>query len=76
MVDPGSSPFVSRRTLSVMPTYACNASCKHCGTISNPKDENRLELDVMLAAISEASTLGFDNVVFTGGEPTLDAGPG
>jgi organic radical activating enzyme len=60
------------RTLTLMPTYACTASCRHCGTLSHPNARHRLDLDTVLVAIREAHELGFANVVFTGGEATLE----
>jgi organic radical activating enzyme len=68
---PTTSAFRFRRTLSVMPTYACTARCRNCGTVSSPDDRNVIALDTMLAAIDQAHDLGFVNVVFTGGEPTM-----
>lgn len=59
------------KTLSVMPTYRCNAACRDCGTFSNPDQRIHLAEETIRAAIDEAVTLGFANVVFTGGEPTL-----
>src|SRR5258707_4251089 len=59
------------RTLSLMPTYACPAHCKHCGTLSSPSDRNSIPLETMLSAIDQAKKLGFLNIVFTGGEATL-----
>ncbi len=60
-----------RRTLSIMPTYQCNAECSNCGTFSNPRVKERLSLAQICEAIDEAAALNFVNVVFTGGEPTL-----
>jgi organic radical activating enzyme len=72
MGDPLTSTlYKGGRTLSVMPTYACSAQCKDCGTVSSPHDRNKLPLDIMLSAIQQAKELGFANVVFTGGEATL-----
>jgi hypothetical protein len=66
-------PLESVRTLSVMPTYRCTAACKHCGTFSNPKDDNWLPGEDMLRAIDQAADAGYKLVVFTGGEATLAA---
>jgi organic radical activating enzyme len=63
--------YKGARTLSVMPTYACPAQCKNCGTVSSPHDRNSISLETMLSAIDQARDLGFANVVFTGGEPTI-----
>jgi MoaA/NifB/PqqE/SkfB family radical SAM enzyme len=72
MSDPlASDLYKGGRTLSVMPTYACTAQCKDCGTVSSPRDRNNIALETMLAAIDQANELGFQNVVFTGGEATL-----
>ncbi|HWM54330.1 MAG TPA: radical SAM protein [Solirubrobacterales bacterium] len=54
-----------------MPTYRCTAACKHCGTLSSPKEDTWLPVDDMLRAIDEAASAGYGLVVFTGGEPTL-----
>lgn len=59
------------KTLSIMPTYGCPAECKNCGTLSSPRDKTSVDLDYILKGIKEAKELGFFNVVFTGGEPTL-----
>jgi len=59
------------RTLSIMPTYQCNARCTNCGTYSNPHRKIHLKRKQIEKAINEAVELNFLNVVFTGGEPTL-----
>lgn len=59
------------RTLSVMLTHKCNAECTHCGSLSGPKVGGRAEVEMVFAAIDQAATTGFANVVFTGGEPTI-----
>ncbi|POM26212.1 pyrroloquinoline quinone biosynthesis protein PqqE [Actinomadura rubteroloni] len=60
-----------RKTLSIMPTFTCTAACADCGTLSSPRVRERISLDVILSAITQAHRLGFANVVFTGGEATL-----
>lgn len=62
------------RTLSIMPTYQCNAECTNCGTFSNPRVKEKLSQEEVFKAIKEAKNLDFLNVVFTGGEPTLSWG--
>jgi organic radical activating enzyme len=59
------------RTLSLMPTYRCTAACAHCGTLSKPQEKTHLDPEHLRAAIDEATNLGFEMVVFTGGEATL-----
>lgn len=63
--------YTGPKTLSVMLTYTCPAQCKDCGTVSSPHDRTNLNLDTILRASDEAAQLGFDCIVFTGGEPTL-----
>ncbi|WP_348697005.1 radical SAM protein [Duganella fentianensis] len=60
------------RTLSIMPTFTCPAACTDCGTLSSPRERAHLDADTVLAAIDEAHALGFCNIVFTGGEATLE----
>ena len=67
----GTEVLPIARTLSVMLTHKCNAECTHCGTLSGPKVGGRADLETVLAAIDQAAEIGFANVVFTGGEPTI-----
>lgn len=64
-------PLPRVKSLSVMPTYKCNAACKHCGTCSSPFDKTFLNPDLMLKGINEAIDCGYKVIVFTGGEATL-----
>lgn len=68
-------PQHSGRSLSLMPTYRCTAACAHCGTLSSPQDKTRLDQEHLMSAIDQAADLGYQLVVFTGGEATL-AGDG
>ena len=61
-----------QRTLVVIPTYRCNAKCKDCGTASSPYDRSLSTTNTIRSAISQAKKLGFANIVFTGGEATLE----
>ncbi len=70
-IDSGVGIYRGPKTLSVMPTYTCPAECRDCGTVSSPRDRTNLPLKTILSAIDQARELGFFNVVFTGGEPTL-----
>jgi hypothetical protein len=54
-----------------MPVFACTAQCRHCGTLSGPQAKGRLPLTLQLAAIRQAAAMGYEEVVFSGGEPTL-----
>ena len=64
-------PIPQYRTLSVMPTFQCSAECKHCGTLSNPRDKTRLSIEKIYSTIDQANDNGYKVVVFTGGEATL-----
>jgi organic radical activating enzyme len=70
-LKPERHVFRGYRTLAIMPTFTCTASCADCGTLSSPQERTRLHVDNVIAAIDEAKELGFFNVVFTGGEATL-----
>lgn len=59
------------KTLSIMLTYTCPAECKDCGTLSSPKNRENIDLGTAKKYIDDASNLGYDVVVFTGGEATL-----
>jgi MoaA/NifB/PqqE/SkfB family radical SAM enzyme len=64
-------PIPSGRTLSLMPTFQCNAACQHCGTLSSPTNKTRIPVGDAEEAIRQAASAGYGIVVFTGGEPTL-----
>ena len=59
------------RTLCIMPTFRCTAQCKHCGTFSHPGEKTQLSAEVMRQTIRDAADEGYEEVVFSGGEPTL-----
>lgn len=59
------------KTLSLMPTWQCTASCLNCGTYSTPRNKTRLGAAELIDAIELACKEGFSVVVFTGGEATL-----
>ncbi len=62
------------RSLCIMPTFRCTAQCRHCGTLSHPREETRLSSELIGRTIRQAAAAGYEEVVFSGGEPTL-AGP-
>lgn len=63
--------FHGPKSLAIMPTFQCTAHCAQCGTFSSPQDRTSLPLETTISAIDQAKDIGFCNVVFTGGEPTL-----
>jgi hypothetical protein len=60
-----------RRTLCIMPTFTCTAACRQCGTFSSPRASQSLPEAHVLSVIGQAAKLGYSDVVFTGGEPTM-----
>lgn len=66
------APEPRHRTLSLMPTYRCNAACTSCGTLSNPHVSTCLDELQVEMAIREAQRASIGLVVFTGGEATLE----
>lgn len=71
MPSADAASIVRRRTLSLLPTRRCNASCRNCGSFSGPAARDTLDIDDVRKVIAEAHALGFELVVFTGGEATL-----
>jgi hypothetical protein len=65
------SCFDAGRILIIMPTFTCPAACSNCGTLSGPRVRATLALEKILRAIQEAKELGFEGVIFSGGEATL-----
>ncbi|WP_221091186.1 radical SAM protein [Deinococcus aquaedulcis] len=55
-----------------MLTYQCTAQCQYCGTFSSPNDKNKIDLQTAISAIDQAKELDFGNIVFTGGEATIE----
>ena len=51
-------------------TDRCNLACTHCLRSIN-HDRGNIDTAVVRSALFEAAGLGFEEVVFTGGEPTL-----
>ena len=61
------------QSLALITTYACTARCNACCYGCTPERTERLSLDQLIAAISEARTAfpSIRSIVFTGGEPML-----
>ena len=64
---------VSPRSITILPTYRCNASCEQCCFESNPRLRHRLELRTILQRIDDAVAAfpDLELVVFSGGEVFL-----
>jgi len=57
--------------LSMQVTYQCNIACKHCGPYCAPDEKDWMTVPEMKDLIQQAVALGAENIVFTGGEPSL-----
>jgi len=60
-------------TIVVELTNHCNLRCHHCFDNRHSADGN-LKLEIIEKILSGAKDQGFDNISFTGGEPTLHPG--
>lgn len=67
----GGSVITRPKTLSMMLTFTCPAACENCGTLSSPKSRENISAETAIRYMDEAKAMGFEVVVFTGGEATL-----
>ena len=58
-------------SLALLVTYQCNVECKHCGLNCSPGRKEWMSIDEMKNLAIQASDLGTECIVLTGGEPTL-----
>ena len=61
------------QSLTILPTYRCNAACKECCFESNPAIKQRLSLAQIKKSVTEAKDnfYGLQLIVFSGGEAFL-----
>lgn len=59
------------RILQVHPTRRCNLRCLHCYSSSGPGERGELGAPLLLNAVSEAASLGYNVLSVSGGEPLL-----
>lgn len=59
------------RIVQVHPTRRCNLRCLHCYSSSGPDQREELEADLLINAIQDANSAGYNVVSFSGGEPLL-----
>jgi radical SAM protein with 4Fe4S-binding SPASM domain len=52
-------------------TLACNARCRHCGSIAGQARAAELDTREALALVGELAALGCESITFSGGEPLL-----
>ena len=68
----GSGPATVFRKLWLYTNFDCNLRCSYCVTESTPTASRRpLGLDNARQLVDEAVALGFDHVLFSGGEPFI-----
>lgn len=59
------------KELKIELTYQCSLACIHCSSSATPENNNKIERDKCLEIIQEASSLGVEEIIFSGGEPFL-----
>ena len=59
------------RILQIHPTRLCNLRCIHCYSSSGPEEWGELRAPLLKQAIHDASTLGYNVLSVSGGEPLL-----
>jgi hypothetical protein len=60
--------------LQVHPSRRCNLSCRHCYSSSGPWVSDAMDLDLLMRAVGDARTLGYNVLSVSGGEPLLFTG--
>ncbi|MDY6898102.1 MAG: radical SAM protein [Cyanobacteriota bacterium] len=68
MQGPTGSEF---RVLQIHPSLRCNLRCQHCYSSSSPELTQELPLELILQAVSDARTEGYNVLGVSGGEPLL-----
>ena len=58
-------------SLGLLVTYQCNIECKHCGLNCSPRNKEWMSIDEMKDIAIQASNMGIECIILTGGEPTL-----
>jgi MoaA/NifB/PqqE/SkfB family radical SAM enzyme len=64
-------PTGASRIIQIHPTRRCNLRCLHCYSSSSPQERDRLEVALLLDAITDAAAEGYTVASFSGGEPLL-----
>jgi len=59
------------RVLQIHVTRKCNLKCLHCYSESGPDQTDKLNIDYLIPALSDAKRLGYDMISVSGGEPFL-----
>ncbi|MEH3054714.1 MAG: radical SAM protein [Patulibacter minatonensis] len=68
---PDGGPTGAAPVLQVHPSRRCNLSCGHCYSSSGPRADDALPKSLLLGAIRDAASLGYEQVSVSGGEPLL-----
>ena len=73
--SPGGASGPARRgILQIHPSLRCNLQCAHCYSASGPRARAQLDVSTLRDVITDASSMGYDVVSVSGGEPLLYAG--
>jgi MoaA/NifB/PqqE/SkfB family radical SAM enzyme len=59
------------KAIQVHPTRFCNLTCRHCYSSSGPDQREELPVGLLLDALSDARSEGYNDAAFSGGEPIL-----
>ncbi|SPE42990.1 conserved hypothetical protein [Candidatus Sulfopaludibacter sp. SbA3] len=57
--------------LQIHPTKRCNLRCLHCYSSSGPRERGELGAPLLLSAVRDAASLGYNVLSVSGGEPLL-----
>lgn len=59
------------KAIQIHPTRFCNLTCLHCYSSSGPDQRESLDAQLLVDAITQARTEGYNDAAFSGGEPIL-----
>lgn len=63
--------FGQIKAFQVIPGFLCNLNCDHCSVSSSPKNKTCLTENEILSIVSSLNKIEFEDLIITGGEPTL-----
>ncbi len=62
---------LKQSVLQIHPTRRCNLECLHCYSSSGPREDEEIDLQVLLTALEDARVEGYEILSVSGGEPLL-----
>jgi len=69
-MKPHSRPF-NLRELKIEVTYRCDLNCIHCSSDAGPSNLLEMTRDGCIRILTDAASMGAEDVAFSGGEPVL-----